>query len=196
MSELEAQEPQTMLVNVDELNLKALFDEGKVDDILDFIREQVDDVLTTVPDVATEKGRREIKSAAYKVARSKTALDEAGKHYAADIKAAVKRIDASRKLLRDELDALKEEVRGPLDRWEAEQAAREEAISTAIHQLIAHGQTSGDSEAIRASMDAVKGTEITEEIFGDRQGDAAIQKDIAVSNLERALKKLAKCLQN
>lgn len=192
MSEIEAQEPQTMLVNVDELNLQKLFGDGKTEEILTFIRDQVSPVLDSVPDVLTAKGRQEIKSAAYKVARSKTAIDDAGKQYAADLKATVKKIDSNRKLVREALDDLKNEVRAPVDAWEKEQAEREEAISRAINTIIALGQTSGDSEAVRAAIDAVSGTEIAEEVFGERTGDAAIQKDIALSNLERALKKAEK----
>lgn len=186
---LEVEEPQQMLVNVSELNLAALFGEGKTEDVLNYIREQVEPILKTVPDVSSEKGRREIKSAAYKVTRSKTALDEAGKQFVADLKKQVKTVDASRKTLRDELDALRDEVRGPVDRWEEEQARRAEQIATCINAIVQLGQTTGTPEQVRTAIDAVKGTDITAETFGDKQGDAAIQKDIALSNLDRALKK-------
>jgi hypothetical protein len=42
---------------------------------------------------------------AYKVARSKTALDDGGKKLVADLKQIPKKIDAERKRVRDPLDA-------------------------------------------------------------------------------------------
>jgi colicin import membrane protein len=75
-------------------------------------------------DITTPEGRDAVKSLAYKVARSKTALDDMGKELVADIKKQAGAIDADRKLARDRLDALKEEVRGPLTQWEEAEANR------------------------------------------------------------------------
>lgn len=57
------------------------------------------------PDISTRKGRDAIASMAYKVARSKTALDEVGKKLVADLKEVPKKIDAERKRVRDTLEA-------------------------------------------------------------------------------------------
>ena len=76
------------------------------------------EVRAEVYDITTEDGRERIKSVAYKIARSKTTLDEIGKEHVADIKAKSAAIDKERKTIRDRLDALKEEVRGPLTAWE------------------------------------------------------------------------------
>ncbi|MGM8637880.1 hypothetical protein, partial [Enterobacter roggenkampii] len=57
----------------------------------------------------------------YKVARSKTYIDNAGKDLVAELKALPKQIDESRRIVRERLDALKDEVRRPLTEWEAEQ---------------------------------------------------------------------------
>lgn len=74
-----------------------------------------------VPDVSTKKGRDAIASMAHKVARSKTYIDNAGKDLVAELKALPKQIDESRRIVRERLDALKDEVRRPLTEWEAEQ---------------------------------------------------------------------------
>jgi flagellar motility protein MotE (MotC chaperone) len=58
---------------------------------------------------------------AHKVARSKTYIDNAGKDLVAELKALPKQIDESRRVVRERLDALKDEVRRPLTEWEAEQ---------------------------------------------------------------------------
>ena len=75
-------------------------------------------------DISTELGRAAIASLAYKVARSKTALDEQGKTLVADQKAALKAIDIERAKVWDELDALQKEVRKPLTDWENAEKAR------------------------------------------------------------------------
>jgi len=74
------------------------------------------------PDVSSAKGRKEIASIAYKVAQSKTYIDGVGKDLVADMKELPKKVDAARKDAREFLDALKDEIRAPLDAWEAEQA--------------------------------------------------------------------------
>ena len=69
-------------------------------------------------DISTETGRAAIASLAYKVARSKTALDDQGKALVESQKKSLAEIDTERRKVREELDALKEEVRKPLTDWE------------------------------------------------------------------------------
>ncbi len=67
-----------------------------------------------VPDMTTKKGREATASLAFKVRKSKAALDALGKQLVDELKDVPKRIDAERKRMRDTLDALAEEVRAPL----------------------------------------------------------------------------------
>lgn len=75
-----------------------------------------------VGDPSTAKGRAEIRSTAHKVIRSKTYLEDVGAQLSHDLKSLPKKIDASRKLARDTLSELAEQIRKPLTDWEAEQA--------------------------------------------------------------------------
>src|SRR3990167_2049126 len=77
-----------------------------------------------VADLSTKKGRDDIGSMAYKVRQSKTALDKIGKELVDQLKEQPKLVDAERKRMRDYLDSLAEEVRKPLDEFEASEAAR------------------------------------------------------------------------
>ncbi len=71
---------------------------------------------------------------AHKVARSKTYIDKAGKDLVAELKALPKQIDESRRVVRERLDALKDEVRRPLTEWEAEQERiKAEEAMNALH---------------------------------------------------------------
>lgn len=189
MREIHADEPSTSLVVIKNVDVPALFEEGKVDEMIAAIRGQCSDVLDVVPDVSTDKARKAIKSAAYKVTRSKTLLDDAGKAHVADLKKKTKAIDINRKTLRDGLDELRDEIRKPVDDYEKAEADRLEKIEKAISDLISAGQFTGTSDQVATELERVKAVEITEDVFAERKGDAAIQKDIAITNLERALEK-------
>ncbi|CAB5603092.1 MULTISPECIES: cell envelope biogenesis protein TolA [Providencia] len=91
---------------------------NSVEDIISKIESEVN---SFVNDVNTDKGRKEIKSLAYRVAQSKTYLDGLGKDLVAELKEIPKLIDANRKTVRDRLDSLRDKVRQPLTEWETEQ---------------------------------------------------------------------------
>lgn len=103
-----------------------------LDPYLRKIREEID---AFVPDVTTRKGREAIASIAYKVARSKTALDNVGKELVAELKEIPKKVDAERKRMRDLLDAWQEEVRRPLNAWQAAEDDRVDRHQARIQQL-------------------------------------------------------------
>lgn len=117
------------LVAIKVLTPAVVFGPGGVDDILGKIEREVRSVAT---DISTADGRASIASLAYKVARSKTALDEMGKELVADLKAKTGAVDAERRRIRDRLDALKEDVRKPLTEWENADKQRVDAHEQTI----------------------------------------------------------------
>lgn len=122
----------TDLVVIEKQNAMAVF---TTKEQLDPIIEQIEkEARSLVPDVSTRKGRDAIASMAHKVARSKTYIDNAGKDLVAELKALPKQIDESRRVVRERLDALKDEVRRPLTEWEAEQERiKAEEAMNALH---------------------------------------------------------------
>lgn len=109
----------TDLVVIEKSNAIAVFTtKEQLDPIIEAIEKEA---RSLVPDVSTKKGRDAIASMAHKVARSKTYIDNAGKDLVAELKALPKQIDESRRLVRERLDLLKDEVRRPLTEWETEQ---------------------------------------------------------------------------
>lgn len=109
----------TDLVVIEKSSAMAVFTNNEqLDPIIEKIEKEA---RSLVPDVSTKKGRDAIASMAHKVARSKTYIDNAGKDLVAELKALPKQIDESRRVVRERLDALKDEVRRPLTEWEAEQ---------------------------------------------------------------------------
>lgn len=110
----------TDLVVIEKKNAMAVFtNNDQLDPLIELIEKEA---RSLVPDVTTKKGRDAIASMARKVARSKTYIDNAGKDLVAELKALPKQIDESRRVVRERLDALKDEVLRPLTEWKAEQA--------------------------------------------------------------------------
>ncbi|HBX5537921.1 hypothetical protein [Klebsiella pneumoniae] len=120
------------LVVIEKKNAMAVFtNNDQLDPLIEAIEKEA---RSLVPDVTTKKGRDAIASMAHKVARSKTYIDKAGKDLVAELKALPKQIDESRRVVRERLDALKDEVRRPLTEWEAEQERiKAEEAMNALH---------------------------------------------------------------
>ncbi|HBM2656774.1 MULTISPECIES: hypothetical protein [Enterobacter] len=143
----------TDLVVIEKQNAMAVFTtKEQLDPIIEAIEKEA---RSLVPDVSTRKGRDAIASMAHKVARSKTYIDNAGKDLVAELKALPKQIDESRRIVRERLDALKDEVRRPLTEWEAEQERikAEEAMNTLHAEALVMNEEFDSQLAARIEAD-------------------------------------------
>lgn len=175
---------ETALVVIEPTTALAVFTESsKVDPILAQIKKIVAEFT---PDVSTAKGRAEIASIAHKVARSKTYLDGIGKELVDQYKDIPKKIDANRKRIRDELDALKDEVRKPLTEWEAAEKARAQGIKDRIEVIRQHAGMSEDSSMTSAAIARLEAIAI-DESFAEFATEAAQAKDKALTILRADL---------
>lgn len=133
------------------------------------------EVAAHVPDLSTDRGRKEIASLAYKVTRSKTAIDAAGKKLNEDARAQINKVDAQRRKIRDELDALAAEVRKPLTDWEEAEKKRQEVIEAAfdeLHTVIQFPAPAGASaECILDRIGEIEAETFDPAVFGDRLVD-------------------------
>lgn len=120
------------------------------------------EVHAHVPDVTTAKGRDAIKSLAFKVVKSKTALDDAGKALTEDARAQITKVDAARKRLRDALDALRDEAKAPLVRWEKEEADRVADCQATIATIKQSGVIVSDDtpDTVAARLEVLRGLTI------------------------------------
>lgn len=137
--------PETALVAVETLKAVEVFAPGGVAKLLDEVEAKVRQLNEAI-DPTTEDGRAAAKSLAYKVVRSKTAVDEMGKEFVAEMKKATAGVDADRRTLRDRLDALRDEVRKPVDDWEAAEKEREDLLVKGIEALAALGMFDAGAE--------------------------------------------------
>ena len=104
-----------------------LTDKQKFSDFYEAMKAECDALKI---DLETEKGRKAIASMAYKVARTKTAIDDAGKLLNEESRARINAVDENRREIRNQLDALKDEVRKPLTDWEQAEEARRSSDAT------------------------------------------------------------------
>lgn len=162
-----------------------------IDPYLKKIRQQID---AFVPDVTTNKGRKEIASMAHKVAQSKTYLDGIGKELTAEYKRIPALIDNNRRHVRDTLDKWKEEVREPLTAWEESEKARVDGLRHKLNELSNAGEQALQNW-MSLSIDYLcdRLAEVKAETIGDHWqefvDEAAKAKDASISALESAIEK-------
>ena len=142
------------------------------------------EVLSFVPDTSTGAGRKDIASLAYKVSKSKTILDGAGKTLVSDWKSKAKLVDASRKKARDFLDNLRDKARQPLTDWEIAEEERKAAEKLKLEVETAHI----DALAMNDLFDREKAIAEKERIADEKEAEVqriAEEKRIVAEKLER-----------
>lgn len=145
----------------DDSSLEAFTDEKTFDALLEAIRNVVDG---HTPDVTTVSGRKAIASLAHKVAKTKTALDARGKALTDEWRTKTNLVNASRKKMREDLDALKDRARRPLTEWEAAENQRQEAHKGALSKVstlatFSEPPTPGDVRTALAELEALSARE-------------------------------------
>lgn len=178
------------LVVIEKKNAMAVFtNNDQLDPLIEAIEKEA---RSLVPDVTTKKGRDAIASMAHKVARSKTYIDNAGKDLVAELKALPKQIDESRRVVRERLDALKDEVRRPLTEWEAEQ----ERIKAEEAMLALHVEALAMNEEFDRQLEARIESDhemalLMNDAFDREQADKAAEAERQRIAHEEEIKRLA-----
>ncbi|HIG2982537.1 TPA: hypothetical protein ACYE41_002612 [Klebsiella pneumoniae] len=178
------------LVVIEKKNAMAVFtNNDQLDPLIEAIEKEA---RSLVPDVTTKKGRDAIASMAHKVARSKTYIDNAGKDLVAELKALPKQIDESRRVVRERLDALKDEVRRPLTEWEAEQERiKAEKAMNALHaEALAMNEDFDRQLAARIESDHEMAL-LMNDAFDREQADKAAEAERQRIAHEEEIKRLA-----
>jgi colicin import membrane protein len=193
-------ENQFSLAIVETLKAEVVFAPGGVDAILDALEKEVRDTPT---DISTKDGRAAVSSLAYKVSRSKTALDDLGKNLTAEWKAKAALVDADRRRVRERLDILRDEVRQPLTDWEDAERRRvtgHEQELLVIESLASFSVAEPTSEQIMARTDelvaraprewhefAKRAADVTVKVKASLAAsfDAAIRREVERAELAR-----------
>jgi len=168
-----------------ETALAVLTSPEKFDELIGKIRAEVN---AHVPDLTTKKGRDAIKSLVYKVTRTKTALDDAGKELNAGKRAEINAVDEVRRKVREDLDALAADARKPLDEWEAAEEKRVADVASAMEAIDTARMVSPNDTAavIQEQIDLLTAMEFDADIFQDGLELAVNAKASAIEFLTTA----------
>jgi colicin import membrane protein len=143
-----------------------------------FIAKIKGEIAAFVPDTSTKKGRDAIASLAYKVARTKTFLDDAGKKLTEEKRAEIAKVDEARRKARDRLDAIKDEVRKPLTDWEVAEDRRQKRVEQELKLLRDHATITitETAKAVAERLKAVQLFTIDPAVFAERFAEAEAAK--------------------
>ena len=186
---MNAQVNELQVIDQKEIALAFNNDQG-IQAIIDSIKSQVNEKFEGVVwDFSKKKDRDTVASLAYKVGRSKTAIDAEGKKLKEQYTVFTKKIDAERKLAREQLEAEQARIRKPLDDWEQaekDRVAKHEASIRAIRSLYDENTANQEAHVIKGYIFDLEKIEI-ESSFEEFEQEAKIAKFETLEKLRTAL---------
>lgn len=163
----------------------AIYGHNKLDAFYDRVAREVQG---EAPDLTTKKGRDRIASQAAKVSRSKTAVEKPGRDYLKRIKELPKTIETELRAFTQKMDALRDEVRAPLTKWEEAEEERQKRHKAGIEwfRLRADENRDLDATEIKVALSEVD-ARIVDASWEDFETEAHRVKARALDALAKAL---------
>lgn len=182
---------QSIAVIVESNPAVVLLDAKSKDDLFNHIRSEI---AAFEPDTSTAKGRAAIKSFAFKIVQTKTAVDDAGKKLTEEWRQKTNAVNESRREVKQELTDLAVSVRKPLTDWEEAEKKRIEECNEVIQWMKSAKNVfiEDTSEDVRARGAKVYETEITAEKYGDLFAEAEAVKAETIESLKTSLARLTR----
>lgn len=179
---------QKQLVTIDHISdetAPAIYVQNGLKPFLQMVR---DEVCGEVPDLSTRKGRDRVASLAALVGKRKAAVEKPGRDYLRRLKEMPKVVETELREFVTEMDKLRDEVRKPLNDWQAAEDARVDRHNSAIAHLKLNAQdldgiTAEDLADRIAKVEAVPLGQQWEEF----EAEAARAKDDSLKVLRTAL---------
>jgi hypothetical protein len=183
--------PDTSIITIEDIsaeNAPAIYGHNSLNRFVEQVRAAV---IGEVPDLSTDKGRKRIASLAASVARSKTAVDDVGRAYLKKLKEMTKPIEAELREFEADMNALRDEVRKPLNEWQAQKDAEEDKRQSAIDQVVARFTLAADANAdeIQSALFGLEQEPLTEDVFGARLEEAESKRTYGITLLTAQLAK-------
>lgn len=140
-------------------------------------------------DPTTSKGRAALVSLSYKVTRTKTAIAASVTEATRGWREQIDELNAKRREVLPQLEALADEIRAPVDAWEAEQKRLDEIVDTELNLLDdALRVTIADTvSSLEAKLERLRGKTFDEATFRKSLGLAESKRDRAIEAIEAAL---------
>lgn len=186
--EMNAQVNELQVIDQNEIALAFNNDQG-IQAIIDSIKSQVNEKFEGVVwDFSKKKDRETVASLAYRVGRSKTAIDAEGKKLKEQYTVFTKKIDAERKLAREQLEAEQARIRKPLDEWEQAEknrVAKHECFIAEIKKLA--NQENSSAQMIRDDIEFLTNEVAVDSSLEEFEQEAKIAKFETLEKLRTAL---------
>lgn len=181
---------QQELVTVEEIsadNAPAIYVAGGLRRFIEAAKAQV---LGEVPELTTRKGRERIASLAAQVSRSKTAVEKPGRDYLKRLKEMPKVVEGELREFVQEMDALRDQVRQPLNEWEAADVARRDRHTDRIDWLrnLEDGLAELSAQDIESRISEAEAVELGEQ-WEEFEAEAGRVKDQVLTTLRAGLVK-------
>jgi hypothetical protein len=178
---------ENQLVAIEDISIDkapAIFGHNKLSAYVEVARAAANEV----PDLSTKKGRDRIASLAAQVSRSKTAVEKPGREYLKRIKEMPKAIEAELREFVNSMDALRDEVRAPLNAWEQAEADRVARHETFVEMLKNAGSVGefSTSYTLRQSIAGLEATTVDSSLE-EFEAEAHRVKAFILSQLRESL---------
>lgn len=169
----------------------AILDSEKFEAFYELIKSEAEKISN---DATTQKGRDEIRSMAFKIAKSKTAIDKARLGLTEDWRKKTKQANEAGKEISTRLDDLAQKVRAPLTQWEEIEKQRTEKHEQLLAEIKRAGIISIEdtSEKVNLRLGAVVDAQIDPEIQGAAIAIFDYEKERAIEALKSAYARLLK----
>lgn len=182
MTTIEADGGAVSFVSDELTPLSVIEDRTKAEGLFAKVRAEID---AHVPDLTTEKGRKAIKSLAFKVTKTKTAVDDARKKLTEDARKQVDAANAAGRVIWDRLEDLAAEARKPLTEWEQAEKDRVATVAArfGLIEQLGRAQAEDTTAAVAERMATLEAMEFEPAVFGDSLERAASAKGDALHAL-------------
>lgn len=182
---MSAEQKLIAIEEISEDNAPAIYVAGGLQRFVDLVKGQV---LTEVPDLTTRKGRERIASLAATVSKSKKAVENPGRDYLRRLKEMPKVVEEELRVFVTTMDNLRDQVRQPLNEWQAAEDARVDRHNDAITHM---KRLASELGALDAEQLLARITELSAFVLGDAweefEAEAARTKESSMSALQAAL---------
>lgn len=171
---------------------KAIYHDPK---LLAALEETLDKEIAAAPkDMSVRANREALKSAAYAVARLKTALDGAGKELTEDFRKRTNEVNEVRREITQTLEAKQAAMRAPLTDWEEAEKAREETVRAfrAYLEDSLRVPSSVTIEQLARRRQKIEDTAIDPDVFDELVDKVREERDAALKALDEAKGRIEK----
>lgn len=144
----------------------------------DFYRHVEEEIKAFAPDLSTVTSRKAIASLSYKITRTKTAIDNAGKALTDEWRKNTNKVNEKRRKAREEFEALAIRARQPLTEWEEAEEQRVNAAGDFFDHIsdCKTLERDADSDTIKLKLNRLTEVVLDEAVLLERseEGNAAL----------------------